>query len=106
MCEAFVSVDGSGEGCRVGDFESDVAFPTGLERGDVHDDAAASVGRFADADGEHIFWNAKVFDGDGKCERIGRNDALVSFDVYEGFFIKVFGIDERVVDIGKDFELV
>src|SRR5882672_2956704 len=68
LAEAFVGVDFCGERRGVADFERDEAFPFGLERRDVDDDAAARVSGFAEADRQHIAWDAEIFDGTGEGE--------------------------------------
>ena len=74
LAEAFVGIDARGQRRGVGDFEGDEAFPLGLERGDVDDDAAAGVGGFADADGEDVAGDFEVLDGAGEGEGVGRDD--------------------------------
>src|SRR5207249_8855166 len=70
LAEAFVGVNFCGQWSGVADFERDEAFPFGLEGRDVDDDSAARVRGLADADGEHIAWNAEVFDGSGERKRV------------------------------------
>jgi hypothetical protein len=60
LAEALVGVNLCGQRCGVADLEGDEAFPFGLERGDVDDDAAAGVGGFAEADREHVARNAEI----------------------------------------------
>src|SRR5690606_41735044 len=69
----------SGGGVRK--FERHMAFPAGLERGDVDDDAAARIGRFAEADDEHVARDAEIFDGAGEREAVRRDDADVGFAI-------------------------
>src|SRR6516162_10418677 len=58
--DAFTRVDLGGQGGGVADFQRNPATPLRLERGDIHDNAAAGVGRFADADGDHVPRDFKV----------------------------------------------
>jgi hypothetical protein len=104
--DAFVGVDFGGEGGGVGEFEGDVAFPFRLEGGDVDDDAAAGVGALAEADGEDVAGDAKVFDGAGEGETVGRDDDVVAPDVYEVFGIEILRVNDGRVDVGEEFELV
>lgn len=65
---AFASVNLGGERGGVAEFEGHVAFPLGLKRRDVDDDAAAGVGGFAQADGEYAAGDAEIFHGAGEGE--------------------------------------
>ena len=104
--EAFVGVDAGGERGGVGDLEGDVSFPLRLQRGDIDDDAAAGIGGFAEADGDDIAGDAEVLDAAGEGKRVGGNDAEGAADVDKGLFVKGFGVDNGVKDVGKDFELI
>src|SRR5262245_26886815 len=59
LAGALVGVDAGRQRRGVGEFQRDVAFPLGLERCDVHDDAAARIGRLADADHQHVARDAE-----------------------------------------------
>src|SRR3546814_16164309 len=73
----FRSVDLGRQRCRVREFERDVSFPAGFERGHVDDDPAARIGRFAEADHEHVVGHAELFDRAGEREAVGGDDAHV-----------------------------
>ena len=103
---AFAGIDFGGQRRGVGEFERHIAFPFRLERGHVHDDAAARVGRFAQAHGEHVARNAEIFHRACQREGIGRDDAAVVFHGDKVFRVEVFGIDDGAVDVGEDFEFV
>src|SRR3546814_8053143 len=53
LARAFIGVDLGRQRCRVREFERDVSFPAGFERGHVDDDPAARIGRFAERSEEH-----------------------------------------------------
>src|SRR5215470_5117334 len=75
LAEAFVRVNLRGERSGVADFESYEAFPFRFERRDVDDDAATRIGRFPEANGQHISWNAEIFYRASQRKRVRRNDA-------------------------------
>src|ERR1700683_1899944 len=54
LAQAFVGVDARRQRRGVRNLEGYEAFPLGLERGDVEDDAATSVGALAHADGQNV----------------------------------------------------
>ena len=101
---AFASVYLRGEVGGIGEFQGDVAFPFGLQGCYVDDDAAAGVGRFAEADCQHVPRYAKILYCPRQGKGIGWDDADVVVDVDEAAGVKVFGVDDRGVDIGEDFE--
>lgn len=103
---AFSSVDFGRQRRGVGEFERYIAFPFRLERGHVHDDAAAGISGFAQAHGEHVAWDAEIFHRARQRERVGRDDAAVVFHGNEVFRVEVFRIDDGAVDVGEDFEFV
>ena len=65
-----------------------MAFPFGLEGSHVDDDAAAGVGAFAEAYGEHVARDAKVFHAAREGKGVGRHNAFVGLDVYKRFISK------------------
>lgn len=65
---AFAGVDLGGERGGVAEFQGHVAFPLRFKWRDVDDDAAAGVGGFAQADGEHAAGDAEVLHGAGQRE--------------------------------------
>src|SRR5690625_1926264 len=103
---ALVGVDARRQRRGVGKLQRHVAFPFGLQRGYVDDDAAAGVGGFAQADGEHVARNAEIFDRARQGKGIGRDDADVAGVVDKAFFVKGLGIDNGGVDVGEDLEFV
>src|SRR3954470_8483136 len=68
LAESFVGVDLGGQGRGVRDLERNEAFPLGLERRDVHDDAAARIGALADADGQDVTGDLEVLHRPGERE--------------------------------------
>ena len=103
---AFAGINFGGQRRGVGKFQRHIAFPFRLERGHVHDDAAARVGGFAQAHGQHVARDAEIFHGACQREGIGRDDAAVVFHGHEVFRVEVFRIDDGAVDVGEDFEFV
>src|SRR3546814_504162 len=83
-----------------------MALPSGLGRGDVHNDAAARIGRLAEADDEDVARDAEIFDRARQREAVRRDDAAVGLAVDEAVRSEILGIDDRAVDIGEDLELV
>ena len=81
-------------------------FPTWLKRGHIHDDAAARIGRFAEADDQHVAWYAEIFDGPCQRETVWRDDAHVGLAVDKAFGIEFLGVDDGAVDIGENLELI
>ena len=106
LAESFVGVHLGREGSGVGDFEGDETLPLGLEGSHVHDDSAAGVGGFSDADGEDIAGNTEVLDGAGQREGVWRHDDGRGLNGYEGPLVKGLGVNDGAIDIGEDFELV
>src|SRR5690606_7587730 len=106
LAGAFVRIDLGGERRGVREFQRHVAFPFGLERGHVHDDAAAGISALAEADHQHVARDAEVLDRAGECERVGRDHADVGFAVDEAVGGEVLGVDHCAVDVGEDLELV
>jgi hypothetical protein len=106
LAEAFVGVDARGQRRGVGDLEGDEAFPLRLKRRDVDDDAAARVGRLADADGQHVARNLEVLHRARQGKRVGRHDADIGLHGDEGALVELLGIDDGAVDVGEDLELV
>jgi hypothetical protein len=64
------------------------------------------IGRFAEADHQHVTRHAEIFDGAGERKAVGRNDADVGLAVDEAVVGKVLWVDERIVDVCEDLELV
>src|SRR6185436_17141686 len=86
--------------------ERHVAFPFRLEWSDVHQNPAAGVGAFAQADCEYVSRDAEVFNG--ACERkaVWWNYYELAFDVDKVFLIKLLRINYGAVEIGEEFEFV
>src|SRR5690554_4522295 len=83
LAGAFVGIDFGRKRRRVGEFQRHVAFPLGLQRRDVHDDSAAGISRFAQADHQHVTRDAEVFDRAGQDKAVGRNHADVGLAIDE-----------------------
>src|SRR5579862_5691681 len=106
LAESFVGVDPCRKWGGIRDFQRDEAFPLRLEGRHVDDDAATGIGTFANADGQHAAGNLEVFDRTRQGKGVGRHDANVGGYIDERSFVEMLGIDQSVVDVGKDFELV
>src|SRR5579864_7164364 len=61
LAQSFVRVDSRRERRRVADFERDEAFPLRLEWSDVHNNSAARIRRFSDAQRQHISRDSEIF---------------------------------------------
>ena len=81
-------------------------LPLRLEGRDIYNDAAARVGGFADADGEHLARDAEVFHAAGEGEGIGRHDAHIGFHVHKGAVIEGLRVHHASKNICENFELV
>src|SRR3546814_6779090 len=79
-------------------------LPAGVERGDVHDDAAARIGRLAEADHQDVARDAEIFDRAGERKAVRRDDADVGFAVDEILGVEFLGIDRGRIDVGEDLE--
>src|SRR6266436_3291382 len=82
-----------------------MTLPFRLERRHVHDDAAARVGRLADANHQHVTWNAEILDRAREREGIGWDDANIGIAVDEAVLVEILWIDYRRVDVGEDLEI-
>jgi two-component system OmpR family sensor kinase len=103
---AFAGVDLGRQRRGVRELQRHIAFPLRLERRHVDDDAAARIGRFAQADRQHVARNAEVLDGAGQREGVRRDDADVALDVDEGVRIEVLRVDDGAVDVREHLEFV
>ena len=83
-----------------------MAFPTGLKRRYVNDDTAAGIGAFTKADHQDIFGNAKILNGATKRKAVGWDNANIVVYIDKTVLIEIFRVDDRRIDIGKDFEMV
>ena len=101
---AFARVDFGGQRRGVAEFQGDVAFPLRLKRGHVDNDAAARIGAFAQANGEHVARDAKVLERTGQGKAVGRDDADVIMKINKALFIKVLRVHHGAVDVGEDLE--
>src|SRR3546814_1295519 len=77
-------------------------FPAGFERGDVDDDAAARIGRLAEADDEDVARDAEIFDRPGQGKAVRRDDADVGFAVDEILGVEFLGVDRGRIDVGEN----
>ena len=98
---AFARVDLGGQRRGIREFKRHIAFPLGLERRHVDDDAATRVGALSQSDGHDVSGNAKVLDGAGKRKTVWRNDDVVAFDVDKTLVVEFFWVDNRAVHVGK-----
>src|SRR6202043_1011224 len=88
------------------DLEGHKAFPFRLERRDIDDDPATRVGRFSDADGQHVAWDAKIFHRAGQRERIWRDDADRALEFDKRLGVEVFRVHDRRIHVREDAELI
>src|SRR3954467_10680277 len=94
LAQAFVGVDLCRQRGGVRDLERNEAFPFRLERGDVHDDAAAGVSGFAHADGEPATRNAEIFARTSQGERVRRDHDAIRLDGDERLLVKFFRVND------------
>ena len=71
-----------------------LAFPFGFQGRDVHDDAAAGIGRLAEADHQHVAGDAEILDRVGQREGVGRDDADVGLAIDEAVLVEGFRVDD------------
>ena len=81
-----------------------MAFPFRFQRRHVDNDAAAGIGAFAQADGQHAARNAEELDRARQREGVGRDDADIAIHIDEGIGVEVFRVDDGVVEIGEQLE--
>src|SRR2546427_2709286 len=106
LAKAFVGIDPRGQRGGIGNLEGDEALPLGLERCDVDDDAAARIGGLPEAYREHTARDLQPLDRARQGERVRGYDADRTTEFNEGLLIKVLGIDNGAVHVGKDLKLV
>src|ERR1019366_8043458 len=104
LSAALARVDLGRQRCRVAEFQRHVPLPLGLERRDVDDDSAARIGTLAEADRQHVSWNAEVLERAGQGEAVGRNHADIGVDIDEAFLVEVLRIDDGREDVREDLE--
>src|SRR5690606_15142151 len=90
----------------IGKFKRDVAFPFGLQRRHIDDDAATGIGTFSQADGQDAAGNAEILHRAGQGEGVGRNNAHFAGKIDKGLFIEGLGVDDGRIDIGEYLEFV
>src|SRR5258706_10521601 len=61
LAETFIRVNLCRQRRGIADFQCHEAFPFRLERCNVHDNSAAGIRRFAEADRQNVSWDAEVF---------------------------------------------
>src|SRR5262245_43188821 len=88
--DALPGVDREARARSVHERDRDEPFPFGLERRDVDDEAAASVGRLAIAEGEHVARNTKVFERACQHEAARGNHTSASSPAPEPTIIDLF----------------
>ena len=88
----------------IADLYGDSSAPLRFKRGDIHNNPATGVGAFSHTDANDIAGNFKVFDRFRQGETIRWNDTEVRLNIHKRLGIKVFGINNRSVHIGKNFE--
>src|SRR3546814_14171584 len=102
LARAFIGIDFGGQGGGVRKFERHMPFPAGFERGDVHDDAAARIGRLAEASNQEVASDAEIFDREGESKDIRRGCADVGFEVDELLWVEFLCIDRGPIYVGED----
>ena len=80
-------------------------FPFRLERCDIHNDAAARVGRLAQTNRQDVARNTKVLNCAGQCKLVGRDNAFIPLNMDEAVLIKVLRVNGCRVNIRKHLEL-
>src|SRR3546814_260053 len=105
LARAVIGIDFGGQGGGVRKFERHMPFPAGFERGDVHDDAAARIGRLAEADHQDVAGDAEIFDRAGERKAVRRDDAAVGFAADEILGVEFLGIERGRIDVGAGLEL-
>src|SRR5699024_3287576 len=68
--------------------------------------STARIRAFAKTDSKHGTGNTKVFDRPCQGKRVGRDNAYITLEVDEGFFIERFGINNCRVDVRENLEFV
>ncbi len=106
LCDPFVGIDFCRKGGGVGDLYRDMPFKPRFKRGDVDDDAASGIGAFAQADGQRVAWHFKILYRPCQCKRVRRYDADIPFEINDVVLMKVFGINDLCIDIGKDLKFI
>ena len=101
-----MGVDPGRQRRRIADLDRNLPLPLRLERRHVHDDAAAGVRTFAEADHQHVARDTEIFDRVGQHEAVGRNGAGRALAVDKAGRAKRFRIHHVAVDIGKNLERV
>src|SRR5216683_313742 len=81
LADPLAGIDLGRQGRRVRDLDGDVAFPFRLERRHVDDDAATRIGRFAEADDEHVARHPEILDRRRQGEAVGRHDADIELAI-------------------------
>jgi hypothetical protein len=61
LAQAFIGIDLGWQRGAVGNFQRHKAFPLGLKGRYVHNNAAARIGGFSDADGQHVARDFEIF---------------------------------------------
>src|SRR5437764_7039027 len=100
--DALVGVDLGRQRRRVADLDGHAAAPFRLQRRHVHDDAAPRIRAFADTNTQNVSRDLEVLDRLRQGEAVGRDQAVVPFDVHEGGPVEVLGIDDGAQGVGED----
>src|SRR5439155_25857270 len=83
LADPLAGIDLGGQRRRIRDLDGDVAFPFGLERRDVDDDAATRIGRLAETDHQHVARHAEILDRRRQREAVRRHDADIELAIDE-----------------------
>jgi len=105
LSDAFVGIDARWQRRCIGYFQGDVALPFRLKRSYIDDQAATRVSALAQADGDDVARDAKIFDGLGQDERVRGDDADVAGEINEGLGVEVLGVDDGRVNVCEYLEL-
>ena len=104
LANTFIGVDLGRQRRGVADFDRHLPLPLRLQRRHIHDDPAACVGGFAQADHQHVARDAEILHRMPEREAVGRDDADVHLAVDEAGGREGLGVDHRRVDIGEYLE--
>lgn len=81
-------------------------FPFRFQRRDIDDNAAARIGRLAQANRQDIARDTEILDRPSQRKRVRWNDADIGLHIDEAVRVEVLRIDNGRIDVGKDLEFI